>query len=72
MGIYDVKLNKPNLSIATKVTVEGINGEIIKTEGTGNTDPFPKEDYLIIELEKPLRGCLIIEQRKDSFNYLTK
>lgn len=70
---FQVILNKPELKIGLEVIWEGKKGKIIKMEGGGHTEPiFKKEDYLVIELEKPdEHDCKILEIRKSSFNYLT-
>jgi hypothetical protein len=69
---FQVELVKPELEVGLEVVWEGKKGKIIKMEGYGHTEPiFKKEDYLIIELEKPDEyNCKILEVRKELFNYL--
>lgn len=67
---FRVELVKPELKIGLEVDWEGKKGKIIKEEGFGRALK-PKEDYLVIELEKQdERDCKILEVRKGSFNYL--
>ena len=69
---FQNELVKAELKIGLEVVFEGKKGIIIKMEGYGHTEPiFKKEDYLVIELEKPdEHDCKILEVRKELFNYL--
>lgn len=61
-----------NIKIGLEIIWEGKKGKIIKMEGYGHLEPFfKKEDYLVIELEKPdEHDCKVYEIRKESFHYI--
>ena len=74
MGVFDVKLVKPELKIGLEVTWGGAKGKIIKLEGYRHLESiFKKEDYVVIELDElDKNGDRILEVQKSSFNYSAK